>query len=46
MNLVDKYDGIIAIVALISAVGMMLGTGLGALGLGIWIFKKALSYKP
>lgn len=42
MNLVDKYDTIISYAALIAALGMMIGTGLGVLGLGIWIFRKAL----
>jgi hypothetical protein len=45
VNLVDKYDYIINIAALIAALGMMIGTGLGVLGAGIWLFKKALWLK-
>jgi hypothetical protein len=45
VNLVDKYDSIISVCALIAAVGMMIGTGLGVLGAGLWVFKKALYMK-
>lgn len=45
MNIVDKYDGIIGVVALFSALGMMIGTAIGVLGAGIWLFKKAVMLK-
>ena len=44
MSIIDKYDGVIAAVAFLSAVFMMLGTGLGVLGVGIWLLKKGLSF--
>ena len=42
MNLIDKYDTLIGVVAFISALCMMVGTGLGVLGAGIWLLRKAL----
>ncbi len=45
MNIIDKYDALIGMCALVAAIGMMIGTGLGVLGAGIWLFKKALYMK-
>ena len=43
----DKYDTIITLVAMVSALGMMIGTGVAMLALGIWAMKAALGYgKP
>jgi hypothetical protein len=42
VNLIEQYDTVIGYAALIAALGMMIGTGLGVLGVGIWIFRKAL----
>lgn len=42
MNLVNEYDTIIGIAAIIAALCMMVGTGLGVLGAGIWILRRAL----
>jgi hypothetical protein len=39
---VNEYDTIIGIAAIIAALCMMVGTGLGVLGAGIWILRRAL----
>ncbi len=42
MTIPESYDTIIGITAMIAAIGMMIGTGLSVLALGIWAIKTAL----
>jgi hypothetical protein len=42
VNLIEQYDTIIGLTAIIAALGMMIGTGMAVLALGIWALRKAL----
>jgi hypothetical protein len=45
MTFPEWADTALSVVAVITSLSVMLGVGLGILGAGIWIIKKALATK-